>query len=153
VIDAICAMVPDSRSGRGSAWHAVAVVDGVTYEAASRSSAVAALCRELVAGGVPDGPIQITFDGVAGEMTVRSIHKFAGTTLSEGDASIRRVKWSPYQGASECRARCARRGGDGLIAFACTSGGVGQSQASSAPRFIRFTNLRRIRREFRPQAL
>ena len=31
-------------------------------------------------------------------MTIRSIHKFAGTTLSEGDASIRRVPWHPYQG-------------------------------------------------------
>jgi hypothetical protein len=31
-------------------------------------------------------------------MTIASIHRFAGTTLSEGDASIRRVPWHPYQG-------------------------------------------------------
>jgi hypothetical protein len=95
MIDAACAMVPDSCSGRGSAWHAVAAVGGVTYEAKSRSSVLAALCRELVAAGIPDGPMQITFDAVAGHMTIRSIHKFAGTTLSEGDAPIRRVKWNP----------------------------------------------------------
>jgi hypothetical protein len=96
MIDAACAMVPDSCSGRGSAWHAVAVVDGVTYEAKSRSSVVAALCRELVARGVIDGPMQITFDGVAGVMTIRSIYKFAGTATTEGDGPIHRVKWHPH---------------------------------------------------------
>jgi hypothetical protein len=97
-VTATCNLVPDSRTTRGSAWLATATINGVTYKAKSRSSAVAALCREFVAGGVPDGSMTVTFDGVAGQMTIRSIHKFAGTTLSEGDASIHRVKWSPYQG-------------------------------------------------------
>jgi hypothetical protein len=93
-----CNKVPDSRTTRGSAWLAIAVVGGVTYEATSRSSAIGALCRELVAGGVPDGSMTVTFDNIAGVMTIASIYRFAGTTLAEGDAPIRRVKWNPYRG-------------------------------------------------------
>jgi hypothetical protein len=98
-ITAICNLVPDSRTTRGSAWHAIATVNDVTYSATSRSSAVAALCRELVAGGVPDGSMAVTFNGVAGEMIVRSIHKFAGTTLTEGDGPIHRTAWRPFESA------------------------------------------------------
>jgi hypothetical protein len=94
-ITSTCRQAPDSRSTRGSAWRATVTIDGVTYEAKSRSSVVAALCRELVAAGVPDGPMTVTFDGVPGRMTIRSIHKFAGTALTEGDGPIRRVKWHP----------------------------------------------------------
>jgi hypothetical protein len=54
-IIATCDRILDSRTARGSAWRAIATINGVTYEAKSRSSAVGALCRELVAGGVPEG--------------------------------------------------------------------------------------------------
>jgi hypothetical protein len=97
-IIATCDRILDSRTARGSAWRAIATINGVTYEAKSRSSAVGALCRELVAGGVTDGPMTVAFDGVAGQMAVRSIHRFAGTTTSESDVPIHRAKWHPYQG-------------------------------------------------------
>jgi hypothetical protein len=115
IITATCSEVPDSRTtARGSAWRAIAIVDGVAYSATSRSSAVGALCRELVASGVPDGAMQVTFDGVRGQMTIRSIHKFAGTTLSEGDASIRRVPWRPYQSPQNTRPLASGEAGMGL---------------------------------------
>jgi hypothetical protein len=104
-VDAVCALVMGSCTGRGSAWLATATIDGVTYSAKSRSCAVAALCRELVAGGVIDGPMTVTFDGVAGQMTIRSIYKFAGTTTTEGDAPLHRVKWHLYQGPQNAQPR------------------------------------------------
>jgi len=99
-ITATCDQVPDSRTARGSAWRAIAIVDGVAYSATSRSSAVGALCRELVAGGVPDDAMQVTFDGGAGEMRIKSIYRFSGTTLAEGDA--------PSTGRSGARIRGPR---------------------------------------------
>ena len=127
-ITATVKQVLNSRTTRGSAWLATATIDGVTYSAKSRSSAVAALCRELVAGGVPDGPIQITFDGVAGRMTVRSIHKFAGTTTTEGDAPIHRVKWHPPLAFSPA-VPCARdEAGMGSTVSPVQSGALGETR-------------------------
>jgi hypothetical protein len=42
--------------------------------------------------------MQITFDGVAGEMRIKSIYRFSGTTTTEGDVPIRRVKYVAYHG-------------------------------------------------------
>ena len=86
-VAATCNLVPDSRTARGSAGHATATINGVTYGATSQSSAVAALCRELVADSVPDGAMTVTFDGVAGRM--------------ESSSTLRRD--SPGFGSSERR--------------------------------------------------
>jgi hypothetical protein len=73
-------------------------IGSIPYSATSRSSAVGALCRELVAGDVPDDELLVTFDNLAGFMFYRSFHATAGTTTTEGDAPIHRVKWAPYLG-------------------------------------------------------
>ena len=150
-ITATCDQVPDSRTNRGSAWRAIAIVDGVAYSATSRSSAVGALCRELVAGGVPDDAIQITFDGVAGEMRIKSIYRFSGTTLAEGDAPIHRVKWRPYQGPQNAEPVAAGEAGMGLAMPAALPGppdGTRVCRGLSAK-----CDMRRLRPAFRAQAI
>jgi hypothetical protein len=78
------AMVSGSRtSNKGSRWRAVTMIDGVPYEAESRSGAPFALARVLVAAGVGDQPVQtIGADGVV-RMPWRSLHWMAGRTIQE----------------------------------------------------------------------
>jgi len=68
------------------AW---AVVDGRRYEAESTTGAVHALCRLLVADGVPDQPWE-----VPGRMSGGSIAWMAKRMVREDDAGIRIVRWT-----------------------------------------------------------
>jgi hypothetical protein len=75
-------MIPNSRSKeRGSSWRAESTIDGVVYEAPSRSGAAYALARVLVAAGIPDGPV------TTGRMSWPSLHRMAERTISESAKS------------------------------------------------------------------
>jgi hypothetical protein len=91
------AIVPDSRTQRnGSAWLALCIVDGVTYEQRSRFGAVNALARELVAAGIADRPVRIMEHGRL-SATSRSLHWLATRTIYERDNwPVRNVRFTPY---------------------------------------------------------
>jgi hypothetical protein len=82
-----CALVPNSCAGTGSAY----VATFGSHSATSRHGAPAALARQLVEAGIPDGPVTITYDGLAGCLRYRSLHALAGFTYSEGNSPLRRV--------------------------------------------------------------
>ena len=77
----------------GCVWIAVATVEGGIYTARSRHGVANELARQLVAAGLPDRPIVIRCDGLAGTMTYRSFHAAAMWTFSEGERPLRRVRY------------------------------------------------------------
>ena len=85
---------PDSRTGRGSAWVAETIVGGIAHSARSRSGAPFSLARQLIAAGVPDQPVQVYTDGIAGCITYRSLAQMAGLTIGESaTVPLRQKKW------------------------------------------------------------
>jgi hypothetical protein len=91
------------RGSRGVAWVAECEVDGKPYQARSRSGAPYALARLLVAGGVPDQPMTVDSEGLAGETRYRSIVAMAGRTVEESaNVPVRATKYRPMTyGATE----------------------------------------------------
>lgn len=84
----VARLYPDTtkpHSSRGLAWVAECRVDGKPYQARCKSGAPYALARALVADGVPDQPMSVLSDGLAGETRYRSIAEMAG----EGDCRER----------------------------------------------------------------
>ena len=91
-----CVLGRTRRRGRrisACVWIAEATVDGVAYTARSRHGAPNALARRLVAAGLADRPMVIRYQGLAGTMLRRSFHAAANWTYSEGDQSLRRVRY------------------------------------------------------------
>ena len=89
-------MVSDTRtSNKGSRWRAATVIDGVPYEAESRSGAPFALARVLIAAGVGDQPVQtIGADGVV-RMRWPSLFRIAGRTIQESATfPVREVRYT-----------------------------------------------------------
>jgi hypothetical protein len=62
----------------------------------SRHGAPNALARELVAAGIPDAPIEIRYEGLAGAMRYRSFHAIAGRTFTEGQSPLRQVPYREF---------------------------------------------------------
>jgi hypothetical protein len=124
-------IIAGSCTGTGSAWEAVAVVDGVPFAARSRHGSTAALARQLIDGGVPaDQPVRITFDGLAGHMTFRSLGALAGWTWTEGAGPLRRVPWQPRDFD---RPSVGGEAGDTGEDVAATPGPGAGNDASAAP--------------------
>jgi hypothetical protein len=76
-------------------------VDGVNYEAKSRTSSVFQLCRDLLAGGLQDGPFQVVWKATGTIGYSGPSWKFlAGLTVSEPEARgpvIKRHEQMPAQ--------------------------------------------------------
>lgn len=76
-------------------WVAECEVDGRRFVASSRQGVVYRLARMLVAAGIEDRPLAVTFAGVAGQMTWTSFAAAARWTLKEGPAT--RLRKSPWK--------------------------------------------------------
>jgi len=74
-------------------WIAEATVNGRIYTARSRHGPANELARQLVAAGLPDRPMVIRYHGLRASMTCRSFHAAASWTFSEGDRTLRRVRY------------------------------------------------------------
>jgi hypothetical protein len=86
-------------SNSACVWIAEATVEGSTYTARSRHGSANELARHLVAAGLPDRPMVIRYHGLAGTMTYRSFHAAATWTFSEGERTLRRVRYrAPPEG-------------------------------------------------------
>jgi hypothetical protein len=94
-----CRPLEDTRTpNRPCQWLAECEIDGRYFVARSRHGAVYELARVLVAAGVEDRPLRVTFAGLAGYMTWPSFVKAARWTLTEGVATpLRRTPWKRFQ--------------------------------------------------------
>jgi hypothetical protein len=83
-------------------WLAGCEVDGRRFLARSRQGAVYELARRLVAAGIEDRPLCITFAGVVGQVTWGSFAAAARWTLTEGAATpLRRRYWRNFDARLE----------------------------------------------------
>jgi hypothetical protein len=80
-------------SNSACVWIAEAMVEGRTYTARSRHGPANELARQLVAAGLLDRPMVICCLGLAGTMTYRSFRAAATWTFSEGERTLRRVRY------------------------------------------------------------
>lgn len=89
---AIMAIVPNSRTREfGSAFRCSA--EGCV--AVSRKGVTHALCRQLVAAGHPDQPLEVCGPNGSLHFTIRSIHEWAKLTTIEDRRGIRQVPYQP----------------------------------------------------------
>src|SRR5262245_38709982 len=90
-----CRPLEETRRPNSSCqWLAECEVDGRHFMARSRHGAVYELARVLVAAGLEDRPLRVTFQGVAGHATWPSFAAAAQWTLIEGVATpLRRKRW------------------------------------------------------------
>jgi hypothetical protein len=81
----------------GSAWGrryaAQCTIAGMAFRAESTSGASCELARQLVDAGVPDQPMVLN-DGAL-VIHVKSMHKHAGRTMTEGNQPIRFRRYTP----------------------------------------------------------
>jgi hypothetical protein len=78
-------------------WVAECEIDGRRLVARSREGVIYELARILVAAGIEDRPLCVTFAGVAGHMTWSSLAAAAQWTLTEGAATpLRRRRWKNF---------------------------------------------------------
>jgi hypothetical protein len=93
-----CRPLEETRGPNSSCqWLAECDVDGRRFTARSRQGAVYELARTLVAAGIEDRPLCVTFARVAGEMTWGSFAAAARSTLTEGAATpLRRRGWRNF---------------------------------------------------------
>ena len=68
---------------KGLRWKASCHVEGVEYEATSRSGAVYALCRVLVAWGLPDSGAEVCHPDGRVQLRLPSIHRATRLALRE----------------------------------------------------------------------
>lgn len=86
---------PETRTPENNCvFRAECEVGGAHYVARTRTGAANALARLLVAAGVPDGPMVVLHEGVAGEMSYQSFHDAAVWTFTEGDKPLQRARWT-----------------------------------------------------------
>ena len=55
----------------------------------------------LVEAGVPDDAVTVTYDGLRGHMSYRSLHALAGFTYSEGNSPLSRTRWQKFAHAGD----------------------------------------------------
>jgi hypothetical protein len=83
-----CHPLEETRAPNSSCqWLAEWEADGRRFAARSRQGAVYEMARMLVAAGIEDRPLRVTFAGVAGHMTWGSFAAAARWTLTEGVAN------------------------------------------------------------------
>jgi hypothetical protein len=80
-------------SNSACVWIAEATVEDRIFIARSRHGPVNELARQLGAAGLPDRPMVIRYSGLAGTLTYRSFYAAAMWTFSEGDRTLRRVRY------------------------------------------------------------
>jgi hypothetical protein len=89
----------------GCIWLAACEIDGQHFEARSRHGAANALARELVAAGIPDRPLEVHFEGLAGCLRWGSIAAAAKRTYTEGNRPLQCIRWiAPQNGVQAIRA-------------------------------------------------
>ena len=97
-------------SNSACVWIAEATVEGRTYTARSRHGPSNELARQLVAARLVDRPLIIRYYGLAGTLTYHSFHSAATWTFSEGERTLRRVRYrEPPEGVflgSGTRQKC-----------------------------------------------
>ena len=90
----------DTRTPNSSCvWLAECEVGGRRFEAQSRHGAANALARELVAAGIPDRPLEVYFEGLAGCLRWGSITAAAKRTYTEGNRPLQCIRWVAPQDA------------------------------------------------------
>jgi hypothetical protein len=94
-----CRPLEETRGpNRPCQWLAECEVDGRHFVARARHGAVYELARVLVAAGVEDRLLGVTFAGRAGHMTWSSFAAAAQWTLIEGGATpLRRKRWKKFR--------------------------------------------------------
>jgi hypothetical protein len=80
-------------SNSACVWIAEATVEGRIHIARSRHGPANELARQLVAAGLLDRPMVIRYLGLAGTLTYRSFYAAATWTFSEGERTLRRVRY------------------------------------------------------------
>jgi hypothetical protein len=97
-IAVFCRPLEETRTPSNSCnWLAECQIGGEHFEARSRVGAPNDLARVLVAAGVPDAPMVVSFEGLCGTTTYRSFHEAAKWTYSEGPATpLRRVPFKAF---------------------------------------------------------
>jgi hypothetical protein len=98
-----CRPLEETRGPNSSCqWLAECDVDGRRFAARSRQGAVYELARMLVAAGIENRPLCVTFTRVAGQMTWGSCVAVARWTLTEGAATpLRRRRWRNFDARLE----------------------------------------------------
>jgi hypothetical protein len=98
-----CRPLEETRGPNSSCqWLAECEVDGRPFAARSRQGAVYELARMLVAAGIEDRPLRVTFAGIAGHMTWGSFVAAARWTLTEGAATPLRIRrWRKFDARLE----------------------------------------------------
>jgi hypothetical protein len=94
-IAVFCRPLEETRTPSNSCyWLAECELAGQHFEARSRVGAPNELARVLVAAGVPDAPMVVSYEGLRGTTTCRSFHEAAKWTYSESPATpLRRVRF------------------------------------------------------------
>lgn len=159
-----CRPLPESRTANSSAaWLAECEADGRRFEAKSRHGAANALARELVAAGIPDAPMEVRYEGLAGTMRYPSFHAAAGWTFSESASTpLRRVPFrefdlnqgEPLEGPGALHGHGQHRGGrnfDGSLE--APESVTPKSEAAHTDRECALPECGKRFRPWRPQSL
>lgn len=101
-INAVLRVASNSRMPeKGDAWAASCEWQEQWFEAVPRNGAANALCRVLVAAGVPDQPMRMVGTDGKPRFTVRSIHEAARWTYKESASEpLRRVLYKEHPRAA-----------------------------------------------------
>src|SRR5918911_1524253 len=84
--------------GKSCKWSGEAIVNGRTYTATSRMAPANDIARQLVADGVPDGPMQVYSAGLKGCLVWRSFYKAAERTFEKNaKVPVRGRRYHPPQ--------------------------------------------------------
>jgi hypothetical protein len=98
-IQVYCRPLAETRGPRSPCqWLAECEIDGRRFTARPRNGTVYELARVMVAAGVEDRPLRVTFAGLAGHMTWPSFAAAAKWTRVEGAATpLRRKRWKKFR--------------------------------------------------------
>src|SRR5262249_46786196 len=102
----------------GCIWLAECEVGGRRFEARSRHGAANALARKLLTAGIPDRPLEVHFDGLAGSLRWGSITAAAKRTFTEGNRPLQCIRWVPREDAGKPTRGAQKRGVEGPAATA-----------------------------------
>lgn len=94
-------IVPDEATRtkeRTCEYVASAEINGRTYHARSRYSAANEMARVLMAEGIRDSRVRVTYDRLAGYTEYPSLHAMSRYTYSEGRTSpVHRIVWRDFE--------------------------------------------------------
>jgi len=110
-------------ANKGCVWIAATEIDDRRFVARSRYGAANELARQLLAAGIPDGPMIVRTTGLRGEMTIRSFHEAARFTYEESASKpVHMVRWrDPANETAQITARKGQKEGVNVLAASATS--------------------------------